>query len=178
MDDSHPDEGPRCRVMAGVSGSLGSLAALHRAVAEARRIDAEVVAVLVWEPPGGEFGYRRSPCPPLLDAVREAADERLRTALDEAFGGADPGVPLRALTVRGEPGTALVRTAHRPEDLLVVGAGGGWLHRGLRPSAAAYCVRHATCPVLAVPVPALQRDLETLRRRNLWHLPAETAPTR
>ncbi|MEV7930664.1 universal stress protein, partial [Kitasatospora sp. NPDC088779] len=66
------------RVVVGVSGSLGSLAALHRGVAEARSRGAELVPVLAWEPPGGEFGYRRSPCPPLLAAVREAAEQRLR----------------------------------------------------------------------------------------------------
>nr|WP_280696383.1 universal stress protein [Kitasatospora sp. GP82] len=166
--------GAERRLVVGVSGSLGSLAALHRAVAEARRTDAEVLAVLVWEPPGGEHGYRRSPCPPLLTAVRDAAVERLRTALDDAFGGtvADLGVRFESLAVRSEPGYALVQLADRPGDVLVVGAGGG---RRLRPSVAKYCLRHASCPVLAVPRPPLQRELErcghwSVRNlRTLWH---------
>ncbi|MFD9130563.1 universal stress protein [Kitasatospora sp. NPDC059571] len=178
MNVSRRDEdGPR-RVVVGVSGSLGSLAALHRAVAEAGRLGAEVLAVLAWEPPGGEFGYRRSPCPPLLAAVRDAAAGRLATALGEAFGGARPAVPLRSLAVRGQTVPVLVGLAGRPDDLLVVGAGRGLLRRGLRPSVAAGCLRQAGCPVLAVPRPALQHDLDALHRRHFWHLPEEPVPAR
>ncbi|MER7188143.1 universal stress protein, partial [Streptomyces hyaluromycini] len=39
------------RVVVGVSGSLGSVTALRRAVAEARRRQAELWPVLAWEPP-------------------------------------------------------------------------------------------------------------------------------
>ncbi|MER6398295.1 universal stress protein [Kitasatospora sp. NPDC001603] len=139
----------RGRLVVGVSGSLGSL------------------AVLCWTPAGGEFGYRRSPCPPLLSACRDAAVARLRQALDEAFGGCPAGVRLRCQAVRGETGRALVRSADRPGDQLVLGAGGrGALARALRPSVTAYCVRHAACPVLAVPRPPLQRDLEALERHH------------
>ncbi|MFF2351458.1 universal stress protein [Kitasatospora sp. NPDC058115] len=160
-----PEDDGRGRVVVGVSGSLGSLAALHRAVAEARRLDAEVLAVHCWTPAGGEFGYRRAPCPPLLSACRDAAAARLRDALDRAFGGAWAGVRLRSIAVRGETGQALVRCADRPDDLLVLGAGSrGALARALRPSVTAYCTRHAGCPVLAVPKPPLQRELEALRR--------------
>ncbi|MFI6846718.1 universal stress protein [Kitasatospora sp. NBC_00085] len=166
LDTHEAPEGHR-RIVVGVSGSLGSLAALHGAVAEARRTDAEVLAVHCWSPPGGEFGYRRSPCPPLLSACRDAAAARLRQALDEAFGGGYAGVRLRSQAVRGETGQALVRSADRPGDLLVLGAGGrGVLSRALRPSVTAYCVRHATCPVLAVPKPPLQRELEALQRHH------------
>jgi len=177
MDENHRDgRTAQRRVVVGLSGSLGSLAALHRGVAEARRAGAELVAVLAWEPPGGEFGYRRSPCPPLLAAVQEAAVARLGTALDEAFGGGDPGVPFRSLVIRGEAGRALVHAAGHPGDLLVLGAAGGPLHRGLRRSVPAYCARKAACPVLVVPRPALQLELEALHRRNLWHLPTEPLP--
>ncbi|MFD9067625.1 universal stress protein [Kitasatospora purpeofusca] len=160
-----PEDDGRGRIVVGVSGSLGSLAALHRAVAEARRLDAEVLAVHCWTPVGGEFGYRRAPCPPLLSACRDAAATRLREALDQAFGGTWPGVRLRSVAVRGETGQALVRCADRPDDLLVLGAGPrGLLARALHPSITAYCVRHAACPVLAVPKPPLQRELEAMER--------------
>ncbi|WP_316525385.1 universal stress protein [Kitasatospora brasiliensis] len=154
------------RIVVGVSGSLGSLAALHHAVAEARRADVEVLAVLCWNPPGDEFGYRRTPCPPVVNAGREAAVARLRQALDEAFAGRYAGVRLRCQAVRGDTGHALVRCADRPGDLLVLGAGRerGRLARLVHPSVTAYCVRHASCPVLAVPHPPLQRDLEALER--------------
>ncbi|GAA0673399.1 hypothetical protein GCM10010193_27660 [Kitasatospora atroaurantiaca] len=178
MDEGSRDERRGRRIVVGVSGSLGSLAALHRAAAEARRTDAGVLAVLAWTPPGGEIGYLRSPCPPLPALWWERAEARLGEALDEAFGGAPLGVRLSSQVIRGDSGHALVHTADRPDDLLVVGAGSGWLRRGLRPSVSAYCVKHAACPVLAVPRPTLQRELETFRRRNAWHLPTEPAPSR
>ncbi|MEV7600797.1 universal stress protein [Kitasatospora sp. NPDC089797] len=154
------------RIVVGVSGSLGSLAALHHAVTEARRTDVEVLAVLCWTPPAGELGYRRSVCPPVVDAGRDAAVARLRQALDEAFAGCYAGVRLRCQAVRGETAHTLVRCADRPDDVLVLGAGRerGRLSRLIRPSVTAYCVRYATCPVLTVPRPPLQRDLEALER--------------
>ncbi|GAA2157427.1 hypothetical protein GCM10009760_59610 [Kitasatospora kazusensis] len=165
------------RTVVGVSGSLGSLAALHRAVDEAARTDTEVLAVLAWLPQGGERAYRLAPCPPLLTAWTQAAAARLSEALDDAFGGASSGVRLSAQVVRGESGPALVRVADRPGDVLAVGAGSGSrLRRGLRSSVTAYCVKHAACPVLVVPQPMLQRELEALHRRNLWHLRTAVFP--
>ncbi|MFF2079402.1 universal stress protein [Kitasatospora sp. NPDC058162] len=166
MTDTGADGADDGRIVVGVSGSLGSLAALHRAVAEARRTDVEVLAVLCWTPPGEELGYRRSVCPPVVGAGRDAAVARLRQALDEAFAGRHTGARLRCQAVRGETANTLVRCADRPGDVLVLGAGRerGHLSRLIRPSVTAYCVRHATCPVLTVPRPALQRDLEALER--------------
>ncbi|MGW2371890.1 MULTISPECIES: universal stress protein [Kitasatospora] len=169
-------DGAAPRVVVGVSGSLGSLAALHRGVAEARNRGAELWPVLAWEPPGGEHGYRRSPCPPLLAAVREAAERRLDEALDAAFGGADPGVPVQPVVIRGETGPALVHLADRADDLLVLGRSGGPLRRRLRRPVSGYCARRAGCPVLTVPVPELLHDLEALHRRARWHLPVGPAP--
>jgi tRNA(Ile)-lysidine synthase TilS/MesJ len=50
------DESGTRRIVVGVSGSLGSLAALHRAVDQARRTGAEVLAVLAWD-----HGLRHAP---------------------------------------------------------------------------------------------------------------------
>ncbi|MFE7528815.1 universal stress protein [Kitasatospora sp. NPDC057542] len=172
-------DGTEPRIVVGVSGSLESLAALHRGLAEARDRGAVLVPVLAWEPPGGEHGYRRSPCPPLLAAVRESAEQRLRDALDAAFGGADPGVPLCPVVIRGETGPALVHIADRPDDLLVLGRSGGPLRRRLRRSVPGYCARRAGCPVLTVPVPELLHDLhrlESAHRRARRHLSFGPAP--
>ncbi|MFD8705994.1 universal stress protein [Kitasatospora sp. NPDC059648] len=149
--DGRRQGGTAPRVVVGVSGSPGSLAALHRGAAEARERGAELWPVLAWEPPGGEHGYRCSPCPPLLAVVREAAERRLDEALDAAFGGVAPGVPVRPVVIRGETGPALLHVADRPDDLLVLGRSGGPLRRGLRRPVPPYCARRAGCAVLTVP---------------------------
>ncbi|MFC8261450.1 universal stress protein [Streptomyces sp. NPDC057291] len=163
------------RVVAGVSGTLGSLTALHRAAAEARRTDAVLRAVLAWSPPGGELGHRNQPWPELLTEFRRVADDRLLRAVETAFGPAGPGVSMETLVVRGTPGLALIAATNGPEDLLVVGAGArGGLRRALRPSVARYCLAHAACPVLAVPPSPLQDDIAAVHRRISWHMPLNT----
>lgn len=167
-------ESQRLRVVAGVSGSLGSLAALHRAAHEARRTDAELLAVLAWQPPGGDAAHGRATYPSPLVEFRREAGERLLTALRTAFGEAGPGVPLQGLVVRGSTGRALVETADRADDLLVIGAGcRGPVRRVLFSSAVRYCVGHAVCPVLAVPPSPLQRELATVQRRIGLRLPLD-----
>ncbi|MGV9708400.1 universal stress protein [Streptomyces sp. NPDC003483] len=165
-------EAERRRVVVGVSGSLGSLAALHRGAAEAHRRGAGLVAVGAWEPPRGALTHPSSMLAPPVAEFRELAAERLRAALDTAFGGAGPGVPLRVVAVWDRPGRALVRVADRAGDLLVIGAGRrGRVHRALLPSVARYCLAHASCPVLAVPRSPLHRELAAVRRRVSLHLP-------
>ncbi|MFI5617144.1 universal stress protein [Streptomyces sp. NPDC051567] len=162
------------RVVAGVSGSPGSLTALHRAAAEARERDAELWVVLAWQVPGGGLGSRSSCDTSMLMECRAAAVERLRETLDTAFGAARPGVTTAGLTVRGTPGPALVDTARASDDLLVVGAGPrGGLLGAVRPSVARYCLSHAPCPVLAVPPNPLQAELEAVHRRNAWRIPLD-----
>ncbi|MFD3993348.1 universal stress protein [Streptomyces sp. NPDC058583] len=157
------------RVVVGVSGSMGSLTALHRAVDEARRTGAELVAVLAWLPPDGEAAQRHVVTPPPIDFRRAAAD-RLLEIIEDAFGNAGPGVPWQGVIARGHPGPALVETADRAGDLLVIGAGRrDGLRRLLFPSVVRHCVAHAACPVLAVPPSPLVSDLASAHRRlNRW----------
>jgi hypothetical protein len=155
------------RVIAGVNGSVRSLAALRAAAAEARAAGAMLLPLLAWAPVGGEVAYRRAPCPNLLRLWEHAACERMRGAFDDAFGGMPDGLMIRPLVVRGAPGPALVDIADRPDDLLVVG-GGGWgrLACTVHGSVSRYCLAHARCPVLAVPPPDLIRELRS--RRHHW----------
>ncbi|MFE5562473.1 universal stress protein [Streptomyces sp. NPDC056544] len=162
------------KVVVGATGTPGSLAALHKAAAEARVRDAELWVVLAWQPPGGELGSRNCLGPAALAECRAAVVERLREVLDTAFGAVNPGVTLAGLTVRGTPGAVLVDTARDPDDLLVVGTGSRTVWRRLvRPSVARYCVAHAACPVLAVPPSPLQAELESVHRRNVWRIPLD-----
>ena len=162
------------RVIAGVSGSVRSLAALRVGAAEARTTGAELLPALAWSPVGGEIAYARSPCPLMLRVWEQAACERLRTALDQAFGGMPDGLVVHPVTVRGPPGPALVCIADRADDLLVVGCGGwGRLGRTVHGAVSRYCLAHARCPVLAVPVPEMIREL---RSRRHWRPEDFAAP--
>ena len=48
------------RVIVGVSGSLGNLAAVRTAIDEARLHNAPLLAIRTWPPASGELAYRRS----------------------------------------------------------------------------------------------------------------------
>ncbi|KUN09861.1 hypothetical protein AQI95_02540 [Streptomyces yokosukanensis] len=167
---------PAGRVVVGVCGSLGGATALSRAAVEARRRGAELWPVLAWEPPEGDLASRRFPATTaMVPQWEQLARERLAEALREAFGGPETGLSGQALVVRGAPGPALVRTADRADDILVVGAGQrGRLHRALWPSVSRYCLARATCPVLAVPPSPLQAELTAVHRRNAWRLRLNT----
>lgn len=168
---SRYDTSAAARVVVGVSGSLGSVTALRRATALARRLETELWPVLAWEPPGGDPAARRSPAGALLvEEWQRLARQRLAAVLDEIFGGNLPGVPLHAVVVRGAPGPALVATADREDDVLVVGAGRRGLHRAFSGRVSRHCLAHATCPVLAVPPSPLESELLSVHRRNTWHL--------
>jgi nucleotide-binding universal stress UspA family protein len=155
------------RVIAGVNGSLRSLAALRVAVDEARSAGAVLLPVLAWAPVGGETAYMRAPCPILLRQWEDAACERLRRAFDQAFGGMPAGLVIHLHVVRGAPGPALVGIADRQDDLLVLG-GGGWgrLACTIHGSVGRYCLAHARCPVLVVPPPDMIQELRS--RRHHW----------
>ncbi|MFI9645491.1 universal stress protein [Streptomyces sp. NPDC052040] len=169
---SESDASPALRVVVGVSGSPGSVAALRRAADEARLRGAELWPVLAWEPPGGDPAARRSPAACGMTGEWERlARERLLESLRGVFGALGPGLPMRALTARGAPGPALVGIAAREDDVLVVGAGRrSRPHRALWPSVGRYCLAHAVCPVLAVPPSPLQAALTAAHRRNVWRL--------
>lgn len=169
------DTSAAARVVVGVSGSLGSVTALRRAAALARRLGAELWPVLAWEPPGGDPAARRSPAAGLLvEEWQRLAKQRLASVLEEIFGEDGPGVPMHAVIVRGTPGRALVATADRDDDLLVVGAGRRGLQRAFSGRVSRHCLAHADCPVLAVPPSPLESDLVSVHRRNAWHLRMDT----
>jgi nucleotide-binding universal stress UspA family protein len=156
------------RVVVGITGSLANLAALHVAVAQARRSAAPLVAVHTWVPVGGEIAYRRGPCPQLLSVWRQQARDTLARAFADALGGVPTDLPVECLVLRGEAAATLVAVG-QPDDLLVIGSGRrGRLAAFRVGSVSRYCFSHAGCPVLAVPPPAMIQDLGS--RRRLGHL--------
>lgn len=162
-------DGERRRIFVGVHGSIGSLHALRRAVAEARLRDAELYSVIAWTPPGGDALDRRAPEPHLRRVWLTAAHRTLRRAWDEALGGVPDDIPVHLRGDRGHPGWVLTELADREDDLIVVGAGrGGSWRRVTHHSVARYCVARAVCPVVVVPPPPLARELG--HARNRWSM--------
>jgi len=154
---------------------MRSLGALRAGVEEARLTGALLIAVLAWEPAGGELAYRRAPCPILLKLWETAAVERLTEAFSAAFGGIPKDVTVRLLVVRGKAGPVLVDFADQPDDLLIVGCpGGNWLRNSLRSSVTRFCVAHARCPVLTVPPPELITQMRS--RPHRWRPEDFAAP--
>ena len=161
------------RVIVGVDGSPGSLAALRCALDQARRFATVLVPVMVWHPPGARLTAGRAPSPHYTSLLREYAETELRRSFNEGLGAVPHDVPLQPRVTTGPPGPALVGTADRSHDLLVVGAGRrGGIRHALHAGTARYCLAHAVCPVIAVPPPRLQAELPTRlrRRREIAHL--------
>lgn len=156
------------RVVVGVNGSPGSLEALRFAVGQARLLEATLVPVLAWIPPGGEVAARRAPAPTYTRMLQQDAGQRLIRAFDEGLGGLPQDLRAEPWVIRGAAGPALVETANRANDLLVVGAGRrGMLRHALCASAARYCLAHATCPVIAVRPPKLLSEIPSQLRRRI-----------
>ncbi|MET9436487.1 universal stress protein [Streptomyces sp. NPDC006551] len=175
--------GPRARpsgrrVVVGVSGSLASPAALRHAAVLARREDAEVLAVLAWEPPEGEALFACRPDRSWARMWGEAARTRLDRAVLDGLGPLLSGGPhppaVARRVVRESPAAALCAMADRPDDLLVLGArpARGRLGR-LRPRPVLRAVLgRAGRPVLTVPGPALlPGEARVLRRSADAHAP-------
>jgi nucleotide-binding universal stress UspA family protein len=156
------------RVVVGVSGSLGSLAALRHACRLARRDRAKVLAVLAWTPPGGELAYRQAPCPSLSTMWERQATLRLMDAFDAALGGFPRDVTVEPVVLRAPAAEALTTTADRQDDLLVVGGTpGGLPTRLLHGAVRRRVLAHAACPVLAVRPPTPPRGaLRALRHAD------------
>jgi DNA-binding MarR family transcriptional regulator/nucleotide-binding universal stress UspA family protein len=160
---------PLTRVIAGTSGSPGSLAALRYADGLARALDAMLVPVLAWELPGSDGVGTLQPLGDLRQECHETACQRMREAL-LAVWGEDPDDPrIRPWVQLGSPGPVLVSLACRPGDVLVVGAGRrDPLRRIAGPPVSRYCAARACCPVVLVPPPELSRHGGL--RRLAWQL--------
>ena len=77
------------------------------------------------------------------------------------------------VTPSGELRQVWQNLACHPSDVLVVGAGRrGTLARMVFSRVSRYCLAHAQCPVLAIPPPALARELRHDRLAWVfWHRP-------
>jgi len=122
------------RVVAGVDGSPNSIAALHRAVAEARRRLADLDVVLI--------------LPGTPDPVAYAAGlESLTRLLAREYPGG-LGVPVQRVVEHGDPARVLVRLA-TGADLLVLGArANSRAGNPLGGDVVPVCLDWASCPLV------------------------------
>jgi nucleotide-binding universal stress UspA family protein len=147
------------RIVAGVSGSPGSVHALRHAAGLARHHHAALIPLLAWLPPGGDLADRKSPDPELRQLWQDHAWQQLWETLETAFGGLPASIDAQPVVLRGKPGKALTLIARQDGDLLVIGAGHqGPLQKLAGCGVSRYCLAHADCPVLAIPPPPLAQE--------------------
>lgn len=131
---------PSRRIVVGVDESPTAAAALRWAVLEAARLGDVVEAVHV----------RRGPLASALLGAEHALEE-LELSIAHALSGQSGEVPIRRV-LDGPVGPALV-TAAATADLLVIGGSRrGPVGEALAGSVGHHCVRHASCPVVVVPL--------------------------
>jgi nucleotide-binding universal stress UspA family protein len=148
---------PGPRVIVGLNGSYGSLAALRIGAAEAERRGCELMLA---------HAVQGLVAPNEWPAERERQRALMNAALRQALGGPPPGLRIAYAVIEYlEPGPGLARLADE-YDLLVVGARRTRRAWWWRPGVDTYCARHAKCPVLVVPQPALLELVRTARRRR------------
>jgi nucleotide-binding universal stress UspA family protein len=141
------------RIVVGIDGSAGSMAALAWAAEEAKVHAATLVCVIAWEPPV-VYGSGFAPVPSLPPdgAYEDAARAQLETALDRVVGRVEEPVVER-LVAEGPPAEVLLAAAN-DADLVVVGSRGhGSIVGMLLGSVSQHCVHHAHCPVVVIPNP-------------------------
>ncbi|EMY34396.1 UspA domain-containing protein [Arthrobacter crystallopoietes BAB-32] len=147
------------RIVVGVDGSAGSVAALRMAARLAPAFETGIHAVVCWHFPRIYEGY----VPPDFEAFEASAKKKLEAALEQAFGD-EPPADLTTELVRG-PAPEMLVEAGAEAVMLVVGRRG---HGGLRGmhlgSVSTACVSHAACPVLV-----LHEDGKVHSRRGHRH---------
>jgi nucleotide-binding universal stress UspA family protein len=138
------------KIVVGVDGSDGALAALRFAVEEARRRGAVLRVVSACELPS----YWAWPSGPPITITRQAVTDdavgAVQTVVDQVLAG-DPAPPkVEVLAVAGPAGKVLVDAA-READLLIVGhRGRGGFSSTVLGSVGLSCVLHAPCAVTVV----------------------------
>jgi nucleotide-binding universal stress UspA family protein len=132
------------RVVIGVDGSAGSVAALLWAAREACRRGAALHIVSAWEGDGSRPG-------PARPAGARTAARRLDRARRQVMREEPRPERIACAAAEGELGKVLLDTA-RGADLLVLGTSGDG-NGGVPGVIGLYCLRHAHVPVVFVPGP-------------------------
>jgi nucleotide-binding universal stress UspA family protein len=141
------------RIVVGVDGSDGSLAALRWALAEAELRQAEVEAVFAWSYPyvGELTGMSMS----MVDRDELEADAKAVIAQAAAKLPADEiRAPLHEVIAEGSAAQVLTDLAQGADLLVVSSRGRGGLKGLLLGSVSQQVAHHAPCPVVIIPISA------------------------
>ena len=139
------------RIVVGVDGSDGSMAALAWALEEGRAHGAAVEAVHAWSVPH-VAGPMSMYVPEMPYQEFEAAATRILDQAVEKLADQAEGVEVTKVVTEGGAGRALCDAA-AGADLLVVGSRGYGGVRGLLlGSVSQYCSHHAPCALTVVPI--------------------------
>ena len=138
------------RIVVGVDGSEGALAALRWALDEAERRGADLDVLHVWHEPyliaAGGYAMPLAAQADLAEAAKAVLDRTLERA--DATGA---HVRVEPILIQGSAARSLLDAA-KHADLLVVGARGHGGFAGLLlGSVSQQCAQHAPCPVVVVP---------------------------
>lgn len=140
------------RIVVGVDGSDGGVAALKWALHEAALRGASVDAVHAWEYPYVADVTGMAAYPVGRGDLEHVARQTLDRAVEKA-GPAPDGVPVARVLGHGGAAGVLLDAA-KGADLLVVGTRGHGGFAGLLlGSVSQQCAHHAPCPVVVVPLP-------------------------
>ena len=163
MNGTHIDSAPEAthppasggRLVVGLDGSAGSLAALRWAAQEARLHGGAVHAVMAWQHPQayGAANIWGLGMDPSLDAETLLASATAEAARLGEQADRSPDVVITTEAVEGHPAEVLLG-ATESADLLVVGSRGhGGFVGALLGSVSQHVVTHSHCPVVVVPDP-------------------------
>lgn len=143
-------------VVVGVDGSPASRAALRWAVEDARRRGCPVDVIAAWHP---DYGGMIGPVPAevLMALSPLAMKDAAQKVLDAAVQGIE-GVEIRQVLVEGDPRGALTKASEDAELLVVGNRGHSTLVGIILGSVSSYCVHHASCPVVVIREPKVQRE--------------------
>ena len=150
------------RIVVGVDGSLGSLEALRQAVhcARAAGHPLELEVVRVWRPT--VCSYTRADFSITNPDVARYQRQCLHESLTRALGGRPDDIEIHThvRAWEGNSGKILTWFADGDDDLLIIGSSRNKRFSGLsRGSVGRYCVRHARCALLVVPLPEFAKAI-------------------
>jgi len=137
------------RILVPADGSEVAKKAAKKALALAKSLDTEVVAMHVINI--GLYVYQTEPVYPTEIPLQELIQKEAQTYLDEIVTlGEQMGIAVSLKLVEGHPAEEIIQEAHE-DDLIVIGSKGRTgLDRLLLGSVAENVARHASCPVMIV----------------------------